>query len=284
MLKSTKDPLKWAVVECHHCGKRFERTLWQLKRYKHNYCSSRCSLASKDNKVPRKKDPKKWTKRDCSCCGKKFELAASRVAQNKTGFFFCCRQCYLLGRSLAHPKDPSKFANHNCYMCGKEVEVLISQKGMYTKHYCSQECFKQGSAEHLKKIVRKKKPQQYCIICKKPRSRYSKKYCSVQCIAEHRYQMVVDNWLTGKDPGYNKAKLLKQSIRRYLLKQANNACQLCGWNKCHPVNGLPVLQVHHIDGDWRNNRPENLQVLCPNCHALTPNNGYLNVGNGRSLV
>ncbi len=28
-----------------------------------------------------------------------------------------------------------------------------------------------------------------------------------------------------------------------------------------------VLQVHHKDYDWHNNRPENLMFLCPNCHT-----------------
>jgi 5-methylcytosine-specific restriction endonuclease McrA len=35
-------------------------------------------------------------------------------------------------------------------------------------------------------------------------------------------------------------------------------------------NGKPlVLQVHHINGDPTDSRPENLQFLCPNCHTQT---------------
>ncbi|MCX5013731.1 HNH endonuclease [Streptomyces sp. NBC_00555] len=34
--------------------------------------------------------------------------------------------------------------------------------------------------------------------------------------------------------------------------------------------GYPLpLEVDHIDGDWRNNLPENLRLLCPNCHSTT---------------
>ena len=46
-------------------------------------------------------------------------------------------------------------------------------------------------------------------------------------------------------------------------------CERCGiktWNE------LPItFQLHHIDGNYRNNRLINLVLLCPNCHSQTDN-------------
>ena len=58
--------------------------------------------------------------------------------------------------------------------------------------------------------------------------------------------------------------------RERLFQEANYSCSQCGFNKTRD-NGHPILEIDHIDGDHTNNTRENLRVLCPNCHALTPN-------------
>lgn len=70
-------------------------------------------------------------------------------------------------------------------------------------------------------------------------------------------------------------------IRRYLFEENNSKCSKCGWGEIHPITKKIPLTINHIDGNCLNNTIDNLELLCPNCHSLTPNYGSLNKGSGR---
>ena len=44
------------------------------------------------------------------------------------------------------------------------------------------------------------------------------------------------------------------------------------------MNKPIALELHHINGIHSDNRFENLQILCPNCHAMTDNYRAKNKG------
>lgn len=67
---------------------------------------------------------------------------------------------------------------------------------------------------------------------------------------------------------------LKNRLIKEGLKQ--NICELCGQKPFHNGKEL-ILQLHHINGNHQDNRLENLQILCPNCHSQTDNYAKRNI-------
>lgn len=72
------------------------------------------------------------------------------------------------------------------------------------------------------------------------------------------------------DEAFQKDSKATKGILVYWLKQEREwKCECCGLTEWQGKR-LP-LEVHHINGDRTDQRRENLQILCPNCHSLTEN-------------
>ena len=77
--------------------------------------------------------------------------------------------------------------------------------------------------------------------------------------------------------GWNKDRQLRDwseykrpiTLKPHLIKEKGHVCESCGLKEW--LNEQITLEVHHKDGDRLNNTFDNLQLLCPNCHALTDN-------------
>ena len=127
----------------------------------------------------------------------------------------------------------------------------------------------------------------YCLNCGKEiilyKSTYGK-FCSNECCSKYAHKDYIEKWKKGEKTGMKGKYLISNAIRKYLFEKYNNACQICGWSKVNKYTGNVPLQIHHIDGDCTNNKEENLQLLCPNCHSLTENFGRRNknAAKGRS--
>ena len=64
-------------------------------------------------------------------------------------------------------------------------------------------------------------------------------------------------------------RLLNANLKERICEHCENTLWL----------GNPIpLELHHINGVSSDNRLENLQLLCPNCHALTDNYRGKNIG------
>lgn len=105
------------------------------------------------------------------------------------------------------------------------------------------------------------------------------KYCCNQCQQDYQKKVIIKDWLIGKYDGVtckNTCARIANSIRTYLINESNRCCSKCFINLDNPSTRESGLQIHHKDGDALNNNKNNLEVLCPNCHWMTPNMGSKN--------
>lgn len=162
--------------------------------------------------------------------------------------------------------DYSKLNNHeikNCLECSIEFSSLISDN----RKFCSKSC----SAIFNNKL---RKVKNFCLTCDEEIDN-SLKYCSHKCQHEYHKNNIFEKIENGN------IILDTRYYKKYLIEKHGNKCMECNWNKVHPVTGMVPIELEHIDGNSENNSLDNLKLLCPNCHSLTPTYKALNIGKGR---
>lgn len=153
------------------------------------------------------------------------------------------------------------------YGCGKESKFQLKNG----KHCCS------------------KRPAG-CEILKKANSEGGKRAYSTgkRVPAKLRYELLPDdtknrmNWNKGNYSNVQFEYGGTGNHKSALVQTRGHKCESCGlteW-KSQPI----PLELEHIDGDNKNNTKENLQLLCCNCHALTPTWRGRNVNTGKVKV
>lgn len=214
----------------------------------------------------------------CENCGIEFEKDKGKYNESiKKGWkFFCTKEC---GHEFR--KNGKKVKCHNC---GKEIYRNPSEmkKTKNNLFYCSQSCAAQCNGHYFpkrKKIKRIKR----CVNCGKDISdSRNVKFCSNKnkCKNEYYYKQYIEKWKNGEEDGaICNGDSISAYIKKYLFEMNDSRCQKCGWGEVNEYSGKVPLEAHHIDGNWKNNRPENLELLCPNCHSLTST--YRNGGKDR---
>ena len=119
-----------------------------------------------------------------------------------------------------------------------------------------------------------------CLNCNKetnPRN----KYCSIDCQKEFEYKEYIKRWKNDQVDGLRGEYQISMHIKTFLFKKFENKCARCGWGKINKFTGKIPLEVEHIDGNYKNNKENNLILLCPNCHSLTSTYKGANLNNGR---
>jgi len=135
-------------------------------------------------------------------------------------------------------KSPYALKHHKIFFCNKNcLKEFHSNKSQILKTICN----------HCKKEITKTKSQQR-------NSKTGLFFCNNLC--KNRYLAKNKRW---KISGDN--ILHHRSRQDILLKKTNYTCQKCGYNE-----DKRMLDIHHYDHNHKNNKYENLRVLCVWCH------------------
>lgn len=84
-------------------------------------------------------------------------------------------------------------------------------------------------------------------------------------ISKNMPKISLQDIFDGKYPNYQTHKLRLRLLEEKLFEHKCYNCNLSEWL------GNPIpLELNHINGVSNDNALLNLELLCPNCHALTP--------------
>lgn len=105
-----------------------------------------------------------------------------------------------------------------------------------------------------------------CAFCgisfkRNPRKLYQSKSGLHFCTREHKDLAQRIGGIKEIQPSH--FGTIGRNYRTTAFRIYEKKCADCGYDEFPEI-----LQVHHIDEDRSNNKPENLVVLCPNHHAL----------------
>lgn len=151
---------------------------------------------------------------------------------------------------------------NECAGCGSQTS---------NAKYCSRSC-----SVRINNALTPKRRRRAPIVCPGCNNQtYNLKFCSQVCQHNAARNVKIQEWLSGGS-GSSPSGYLASWARNYIRELHHDSCEKCGWNEKHPISGAIPVQIDHIDGDPRNNTFSNLQLLCPNCHSLTPTFGAMN--------
>jgi predicted nucleic acid-binding Zn ribbon protein len=169
------------------------------------------------------------------------------------------------------------YEKKKCLNCDSEFTSLISENRRFCSHSCSSifnNSKRPKKEKTIKKRIRIRKiiKNNKCLNCGNDTKN---KFCTQKCQHEYKRNEIFIKIENGDTSFYHK------QYKAYLIYKYGEKCMKCGWNKINYLSNKVPIELEHKDGNSENNNLNNLELLCPNCHSLTPTYKALNKGNGR---
>ena len=182
----------------------------------------------------------------CKKCGKQFFSGR----KHRVNVLVCSKKCSI---ELNNTK-----INYVCIECGTPFSDFPSRK----RKFCNKSCADRNKIGKNRAVEIIKK----CKLCKNKFStnRKQAKFCSNKCscywLSSVRNKGKNHPRYKGGSKGRKKYPSEFYKIRESVIARENGKCVIC--NK-------KGISVHHVDYDIKNNKPDNLVLLCNSCHAKT---------------
>lgn len=190
----------------------------------------------------------------CDNCGKNVDklLYEQRKALTQgSRDAYCSRKCCMAHHSFKNSKP--------CIVCGKTKTLRQSK-------YCSEDC-KVSERERKISARRRARPVKKCAHCGNDYQGSAQAYCSVTCANEaHSLRMAGAG--NSKFRGNTRYSNQFRDMRFVILERDGYCCGACGRREMlsNHRRKRSNLETHHIDENPSNNVPENLIMLCIQCH------------------
>lgn len=154
---------------------------------------------------------------------------------------------------------------------------LTCHKKTKNPKFCSKSC----SVTYNNILSPKRTALGSCKFCNVKISK-SRTFCNscFETLTEKKRNKYVERWLKGEEPGGN-TFYVSNYIKAYLKEKHDHKCSKCGWGELNIYTGKAPLEINHINHDPFDHSPNNLELLCPNCHALVTQPAKSNAGRGR---
>lgn len=213
----------------------------------------------------------------CQQCSAPKYVPRHKVARSK----FCSRKCG--GEARGPVQRKNELTPIVCTFCG-ETALRLPASRKSSRRFCGPVCIERQRAKTKARRLTKSSD---CLHCDIPFKGRDSRFCSFSCQHAFNDREILMAWKMGFDSGTTGAGLhvsVTPRVRRYIWAKYGHKCARCGWANNHPVTGHPPLTIDHIDGNPMNSCEDNLILLCPCCHSLTPTYGALNKGRGRGSL